>query len=548
MSLIPSYIDEAPCSQYKASCSTDKDCCSITNGKSYCNLKTNRCGAWRYCNNSSVVECPFSDLSVTEIEDVIQIIKKSQKFSSEIQFTIVRQQVPDKSLWNSGDKASRQRIAYAAVYDLRKNYLLQVLVSLSSKSVVSVKKSKDSIPPLTKYEITTGEEILSKDSRIKEAYERRGLNATYAAFIMWAFGAQEEGNAIGRRRVRPIAYYKDPETKYPFWRPVEGLSTTIDIADKKIIDFVDKGNVPVPDTPYIPESTSLNDTESTKTNIEIDGFLVKWHNWKFQYSMDPSYGLQLYHIRYIADCEERFLIYKISISEMYVPYGADGKTWRWRGAFDAGEYGLGRVITPLLLGKDVPTNAKLFPCPQVDDVTGDVDFVNDPKGPRNPDGGAFSLHRTVIHNETFLDNSAKNARFWSVINTQSRNKFNSPRGYSIHPSNLGYTFLKPGNPLNQAMFVAHPIWVTVYNEDEQGAAGKFPRSAKSGQGLPEYIKNRESLDNADLVVWHTFVYTHAPRPEEYPIMNKMSCGFHILSRNFQSANPIIKMCENRNSA
>lgn len=172
-----------------------------------------------------------------------------------------------------------------------------------------------------------------------------------------------------------------------------------------------------------------------------------------------------------------------------------------------------------------------------------VDFVSDPDGPENPAGSAFSLRRTIINKETFLDNSAKNSRFWSIINAQSRNKFNTPRGYSLQPGEFGYTFLKPGNTLDRAKFITHPVWVTAYNDNEQGAAGQFPRSGKADQGLPEYVKNNETLDNEDLVVWHTFAVTHAPRPEEFPIMNRMMSGFYILSRNFQSANPNIKQCK-----
>lgn len=160
------------------------------------------------------------------------------------------------------------------------------------------------------------------------------------------------------------------------WRPVEGLSATIDIDDKEIIDFIDVGQVPVPLAPRIP---SMNDHKKPpkshplpQSSIVINGYNVRWHNWKLQYSMDPVFGLQLYHIRYAADCEERFLIYKLSISEMYVPYGAAGKTWRWRGAFDGGEYGLGKSASPLVLGKDVPMNAKLLSCPRLDDTTGEV--------------------------------------------------------------------------------------------------------------------------------------------------------------------------------
>ncbi len=159
------------------------------------------------------------------------------------------------------------------------------------------------------------------------------------------------------------------------WRPVEGLSATIDIADKKIVDFIDKGNVPVPDTPCIVDQTTPTKTKRSSelsSSIVVNGYQIKWRNWKFQYSMDPTFGLQFYHIRYLADSVERFLIYKLSITEMFVPYGADGDTWRWRGAFDAGEYGLGNTASPLILGKDVPSNAKLLSCPRLNDETGEV--------------------------------------------------------------------------------------------------------------------------------------------------------------------------------
>lgn len=161
---------------------------------------------------------------------------------------------------------------------------------------------------------------------------------------------------------------------------------------------------------------------------------------------------------------------------------------------------------------------------------------------QNLDGGAFSLHRTIIPRETFLDASPERARFWTMINTQSRNDFNTPRGYSIHPSSIAHTFLVNGrDPLNQAQFISHPIWVTLYSDDEQGAAGNFSRSGKRNQGLPEYIEDRASLRNADIVVWHTVGFSHAPRPEEHPFMNKHAAGFHLMPRNFQSANPMVKV-------
>jgi Cu2+-containing amine oxidase len=39
-------------------------------------------------------------------------------------------------------------------------------------------------------------------------------------------------------------------------------------------------------------------------------------------------------------------------------------------------------------------------------------------------------------------------------------------------------------------------------------------------GLPAWIEaNKDaSIDNTDIVVWHTFGVTHFPTPEDYPLM------------------------------
>ncbi len=165
-------------------------------------------------------------------------------------------------------------------------------------------------------------------------------------------------------------------------------------------------------------------------------------------------------------------------------------------------------------------------------------MVSPPRNIDNLDGGAFYLKRTVINQETSLNNNVDSSRFWSVINTHSRNEFNTPRGYSIQTANLPGTFLKT-SLLNPAKFILHPMWVTAYNDDEQGAAGDFPRTSKIDQGLPSYIRNRECVRDRDTVLWHSFGISHAPRPEEFPFMNTMGFGFHIISRNFQSRNPMV---------
>lgn len=83
------------------------------------------------------------------------------------------------------------------------------------------------------------------------------------------------------------------------YRPVEGLSATIDIAEKKIVHFVDKDDVPVPIAPCLGDlNYSMSPSEShhpsellPKSSIDVNGYIVKWNKWKFQYSFDPVFGI-----------------------------------------------------------------------------------------------------------------------------------------------------------------------------------------------------------------------------------------------------------------
>lgn len=181
------------------------------------------------------------------------------------------------------------------------------------------------------------------------------------------------------------------------WRPIEGLGATVDLGAEKIIEFIDTGIVPVPEAAHLSETVEnvlkpLKIVQPEGSSISIDGYVVNWYKWKFQYSMDPIHGLQLYHIRLFADCEERFLIYKLSISEMFVPYGAQGETWRWRGAFDAGEYGFGKSISPIIVGQDVPENAIILSCPYLDDTSGEVSVIENCIALYERDGGTLYKH------------------------------------------------------------------------------------------------------------------------------------------------------------
>lgn len=144
----------------------------------------------------------------------MEIVRNSKRLGTNLQFSIVRQQEPKKKLWNAGDRATLERIAYAAVYDMGSNLLWELVISLTRKTVISAMKRPDQVPPITEYEYSIARELAAADSRVIFAYEVRGLNASYAKFDVWPFGSQgPNGNIPGRRRVMNLCNYADPETK-----------------------------------------------------------------------------------------------------------------------------------------------------------------------------------------------------------------------------------------------------------------------------------------------------------------------------------------------
>lgn len=75
----------------------------------------------------------------------------------------------------------------------------------------------------------------------------------------------------------------------------------------------------------------------------------------------------MYDIRFVEKGVARRIAWRISLSEMLVPYGDTAITWIWRNAFDVGEYGFGHSSAQLRKGADVPENTLLRSASFVDD-------------------------------------------------------------------------------------------------------------------------------------------------------------------------------------
>lgn len=65
-------------------------------------------------------------------------------------------------------------------------------------------------------------------------------------------------------------------------------------------------------------------------------------------------------------------------------------------------------------------------------------------------------------------------------------------------------------------------------------------SGEPSLGLPEWIGDgSESVEDADVVLWHTFGVTHIPAPEDFPVMPVEPITLLLRPRNFFANNPVL---------
>ncbi|KAH8594026.1 copper amine oxidase 1 [Bisporella sp. PMI_857] len=92
----------------------------------------------------------------------------------------------------------------------------------------------------------------------------------------------------------------------------------------------------------------LNVVQPDGPSFQVDGTLINWQKWRFRIGFNPREGLTLHDVRYNG----RNVLYRLSLSEMTVPYGDPRPPYHRKQAFDFGDGGAGRAANNLALGCD----------------------------------------------------------------------------------------------------------------------------------------------------------------------------------------------------
>ncbi len=537
----------------------------------------------------------------------------------------------------------------------------ELVVDLSEQSIVSSRIIPGAQPSIMQHEFGRAITLTKADARWQAAMRKRG----YEDLSKIASAPQSAGHfpaeGFGDRRILKVPCYQQAVRQgreHPNWaRPIEGVFAVVDVEAGEVIDVIDvepviqrdhmNGHGPGP-LPVRPLPKPVRVVTPQGPNFKLKGAVqVSWHNWSFHMRADRRAGIVLSLLRFDDAGEDRLIAYQMALTEMFVPYMDPHPGWNYKSFLDAGEYGLGYLISSLEQGRDCPQHAiylnLFFPSdaggmfkadravciferntgdpawrhynvstrraisrPKVELVVryiptlGNYDYVIDyvfemtgqvrvragatgmdavktvasenAASPGAEKDTAYGMHvapylvapyhdhyfnfridldvdgpKNTLVRERFKpkplpkDNLRKSlwvlergeldtegsllrppgfrGEVWRIVNPGKETALDHKPGYQLEQVMSVASLLSPDDPPQaRAMFSSNKLWVTAYDADELWASGNYPNQSKGGQGLPQYVKDRQSVRNTDLVLWYNLGFRHVTRPEDWPIL------------------------------
>jgi primary-amine oxidase len=175
----------------------------------------------------------------------------------------------------------------------------------------------------------------------------------------------------------------------------------------------------------------------------------------------------------------------------------------------------------------------------------------EPPGPGNPHGNAFREHETPLRTELEACRRIEPAthRYWKVINPDRLNHVGRPTAYKLEPSHSITPMVHPDSPSGRrSRFTQNHLWVTAQHPEERFPAGEYVNHSSGADDLLAMVQQDRPIENAELVVWHTFGLHHPVRPEDFPVQPCINTGFRLVPSGFFDRNPGIDLAPETNAA
>jgi primary-amine oxidase len=315
---------------------------------------------------------PLDPLSAEEINSTIAVLRAAKLTDPGTRFPLIDLDEPAKTsmlTWAPGREIHRSAFVVAR----RNRVVYEGVVDLTTKSVLRWQMVPNVQPSILSEELELAQHLTMVDPDWQAAMRQRGYTAFdkfYCAPLSVGYFADP---AEYNRRLLKVVCFDTAGTKNNVWaRPIEGLYTLVDLDERKVIEVVDSGVIPVSRDPADFAGSTAPARASEVSAVEdfgfiLDGSQVRWKNWTYRFRMDRRVGPILSLVRYDDHGRQRLILYRGSVAEMFVPYMDPDRSWSFRAYMDVGEYGLGLLSSPLKPGIDCPANAKFIDATLPDD-------------------------------------------------------------------------------------------------------------------------------------------------------------------------------------
>ncbi|RSL79554.1 hypothetical protein CEP51_007259 [Fusarium floridanum] len=572
------------------------------------------------------------------------------------------------------------RCIFAIWYIKRTPRLFEAVVDVTNGKVVQHQElPRDFHGPVDRTELSEAANVVMAHPDVDKEFARLGLDKSQIVLDPWDYGV--DGTDTQARMTQVFLYKKNPKNNdvdsshYSF--PLDFM-VTVDLCAmevRKIIrlplgsdESVTQGNVGQPDSdPAEPEYDHRLQKNPPRTTMKpynviqpegasftMKGHLIEWEKWRFRVGFNWREGITIHDVHFM----DRSAFYRLSLSEMFVPYGDPRSPIYRKGAFDLGNVGAGVTANNLQLGCDclgvikyvdgcvVAADGSPAPRPnaicihEVDqgiqwkhtnhrtgkavvvrkrqlviqqiitvanyeyifawifDQNGEISFETRatgilstqpidkeskvPWGTRvadgvmapyhqhlfnvridpaidghqnsfvysdsvqmpwdeklNPLGTGYISKETTVNRAGTVEDSLADGRVFKIVNPNVENRVSmTPTGYKLVPIRSQMLLAQPGSwHWRRSEFCESPLWVTKYKDRQLFPAGDYTNQSIGGQGIKTWVKDRDYVVNDDIVIWHTFGFTHNPRVEDFPVMPAEIAAFHLKPYNFCEYNP-----------
>ncbi|MDJ1483523.1 hypothetical protein QNI16_23700 [Cytophagaceae bacterium YF14B1] len=319
-----------------------------------------------------VFKHPLDPLDTNEIKSVKAILLASGKVDTNYLFFLINLKEPSKSdvlAYEAGKSFKRE--AFASLYQYDQNKVMEAVIDLTDKKVLSLNEVKG-VEPGAFDKDSIIKDIVRNDTSWVAALKKRNIHPD--SIKCWGQFVGELGvGTEGHRELIAIPSYKNKKFSS---LPIAGLYAFVDMTARKIIKLVDEeGKYDKPtDIGYFNADSAvvsfmpdkpLKIQQPDGVGFTTEGYKIVGQKWAFRIGIHNREGLVMYDVRYNDNGRWRPVMYRGSMAEMYVPYGSPDSYMASNNYFDGGVYRMGqqadkKEMKPMHLG-DVPENAVLFP-------------------------------------------------------------------------------------------------------------------------------------------------------------------------------------------